>query len=940
MLQDKIVIRGAKVHNLKNINLEIPRNRFVVITGLSGSGKSSLAFDTIYAEGQRRYVESLSAYARQFLGQMEKPDVEQIQGLSPAIAIQQKGLSRNPRSTVGTLTEIYDYMRLLFARVGHPHCPQCSREIKPQTSQEIIEKVMKLPANSEIEVLAPLVRGRKGEYRELFDRVRKQGFVRVRVDGNIYGLDEEIKLNKKQKHNIEVVVDRLVIKPEVKKRLADSVETSLKLGEGQVVINRKSAELIFSEHHACPKCGVSIGEVSPRAFSFNSPYGACPTCAGLAMKSEVSPALVVPDKNLSLAEGAIAPWSNPITTRTHRWKSSWKGWYFEMLKSVSRHYGFSMNTPFKKLAKKYRDTILYGSNEVYYRPGAVYEGVISRLERIYRDTESEYVRNEIFEKYMHTTVCPACNGDRLKKELLSVTVNDKSIAEVSRMSIKEAAMFFSAIRLTEKEKTIIKQVLKEIRDRLGFLMSVGLDYITIDRAASTLAGGEAQRINLATQIGSSLTGVTYILDEPTIGLHSRDTGRLISSLLALKDLGNTLIVVEHDEATINAADHIIDLGPGAGEHGGEVVAEGPVEKIMKSANSLTGKYLKGELEIPVPGRRRSEKDGRAIVIKGASQFNLKNINARIPLGLFVCVTGVSGSGKSTLVQEILYKAVARKLHHSKEEPGKFSRISGLENIDKIIDINQSPIGRTPRSNPVTYIGMFSMVRELFAQLPESRMRGYRPGRFSFNVKGGRCEACQGDGLIRIEMQFLAPVYVTCEVCKGKRYNRETLEVRYKGKNIAEVLDMSVEEAIEFFKNIPRVREKLKTLLDVGLGYIKLGQSATTLSGGEAQRVKLSKELSKRSTGKTLYILDEPTMGLHFADVEKLLSILHRLVDSGNTVLMIEHNLDIIKTADYIIDLGPDGGDLGGGIVAEGTPEQIMKIKKSYTGGFLKNHLKK
>ncbi len=659
MPQDKIIIKGAKEHNLKNISLEIPRNRFVVITGLSGSGKSSLAFDTIFAEGQRRYVESLSTYARQFLGQMEKPDVEQIQGLSPSIAIQQKGLSRNPRSTVGTLTEIYDYMRLLFARIGHPHCPNCGREIKPQTSQEIIEKVMGLPLKSEITVLAPLVRGRRGEYRELFERIRKQGFVRVRVDGSVYGLDEEIKLNKKRKHNIEVVVDRLVMKPGVKKRLADSIETTLKLGEGQVIISKKPEELIYSEHHACAKCGLSIGEVSPRAFSFNSPYGACPACTGIGIKSEVSPDIVVPDGSLSLNDGAIEPWSNPITTKTHRWKSSWKGWYYEMLRTVSEHYGFSMDTPFEKLPKKYRDIILYGSNEVYYRPGAVYEGVIPRTERIYRDTDSEYVRNAIFEKYMHTTTCPACGGDRLKKELLSVTVSNKSIAEVSRMSIKEAGLFFNNLKLTEKEKTIVKQVLKEIRDRLGFLMSVGLDYITIDRAASTLAGGEAQRINLATQIGSSLTGVTYILDEPTIGLHSRDTGRLIDSLVSLKNLGNTLIVVEHDIATINAADHIIDLGPGAGEHGGRIVVSGSLDKVMRCKSSLTGKYLKGELKVPVPEERRPVKPDRVIEIKGASQFNLKDINVRIPLGLFVCITGVSGSGKSTLIQEILYKALAR-----------------------------------------------------------------------------------------------------------------------------------------------------------------------------------------------------------------------------------------------------------------------------------------
>ena len=939
MAQDKIIIKGAREHNLKNISLEIPRDKFVVITGLSGSGKSSLAFDTIYAEGQRRYVESLSAYARQFLGQMEKPDVEQIQGLSPAIAIQQKGISHNPRSTVGTLTEIYDYMRLLFARIGHPHCPRCGKEIKPQTSQEIIEKVIEFPSNSSLEILSPLIRGRKGEFKELFERVRKQGFARVRVDGNVFSLDEEIKLNKRKKHNIEIVVDRLVIRPEDRKRLGDSIETALKLGEGLVIIKIKSKEIVFSEHHACPDCGISIGEVTPRAFSFNSPYGACPSCTGLGMKSEVSIDLIVPDKSLSLNEGAIEPWSNPVTTRTHRWKGSWRGWYYEMLKFVSRHYKFSMDTPFEKLSKKHQDAILYGSGEVFFRPGAVYEGVIPRTERIYRDTESEYVREEIFNRYMHTTICPECKGDRLKKELLSVKVGGLSIAEVSAMSIKQAVVFFDGLKLTDKERTIIKQVLKEIKDRLSFLISVGLDYITINRAASSLAGGESQRINLATQIGSSLTGVTYILDEPTIGLHSRDTGKLVNSLIALKNLGNTLLVVEHDAFTIKAADYIIDLGPGAGAFGGEIVAAGTVSEVMNNKKSLTGRYLKGDLAIPIPDKRRPMNPEKAIEITGAAQFNLKNIDVIIPLGLFVCVTGVSGSGKSTLIQEILFKAIAQKLYHSKDEPGKFIRIKGLEHLDKIIDIDQSPIGRTPRSNPATYIDMFTMVRQLFSQLPDSKLRGYDPGRFSFNVKGGRCEACEGDGLIKIEMQFLAPVYVTCEVCKGRRYNNETLDIRYKGKNIAEVLDMSVTEACEFFKNIPKIKEKLDTLYDVGLGYIKLGQPATTLSGGEAQRIKLSKELSRRSTGRTLYILDEPTTGLHFADVEKLLVILHRLVDTGNTVLIIEHNLDVIKTADWIVDLGPDGGDLGGELVEYGPPEKIVRNKKSYTGSYLLEYLK-
>lgn len=940
MTQDKITIKGAREHNLKNINLEIPRNKLVVITGLSGSGKSSLAFDTIYAEGQRRYVESLSAYARQFLGQMQKPDVDQIIGLSPAVAIQQKGISRNPRSTVGTLTEIYDYLRLLFARVGHPHCPKCGREILPQTSQQIVEQVLNLPGGSRIQVLAPLVKGRKGVYRELFQRVRQEGYVRVRVDGKIYGLEEEIRLDKNKKHNIEVVVDRLVIRPEVKTRLTDSIETALKLAQGMVLIDTTGKRSsLFSIHNACPHCGISMGEISPRSFSFNSPYGACSSCSGLGTKIEIEPDLVVPDKSLSVNEGALLPWSSPITTRRHRWKWAARSYYYEMLEDVSDYYGFSLDTPFKKLPEKYQNILLYSSPDEIYESGEPFEGVITQLERRYHRTESDFVREEIFNKYMTTRVCPDCQGKRLKKESLAVTIQEKSIADIAAFSIKEAQGFFNKISLSPTEVLIGREVLKEIKKRLSFLINVGLDYITIDRPAATLAGGEAERIHLATQIGSSLVGVIYILDEPTIGLHPRDVSRLISTLEDLRDLANTVLVVEHDPATIHAADHIIDLGPGAGEKGGRVVVSGSLSKIIANPESLTGAYISGKLKVPLPTKRRRIDLKRVLEIKGAAQFNLKNINVKIPLGVFVCITGVSGSGKSTLVQEILYKALTQKIYHSKEKAGKHKELLGIGNIDKVINIDQSPIGRTPRSNPATYTGLFTPIRQLFSQLPEAKIRGYKPGRFSFNVRGGRCEACSGEGLIKIEMQFLPDVYVPCEVCKEKRFNQETLEVRYKGKNIADILSMSVEETLKFFKNIPRIREKLQTLSDVGLDYIKMGQSAITLSGGEAQRVKLSKELSKRSTGRTLYLLDEPTTGLHFADIEKLLSVLHRLVDKGNTALVIEHNLDVVKTADYIIDLGPEGGEQGGKVVATGSPEELCQSKKSYTGRYLKKFLK-
>ena len=926
-----IFIKGAKEHNLKDIDVEIPRNTLCVITGLSGSGKSSLAFDTIYAEGQRRYVESLSSYARQFLEQLQKPNIEYIEGLSPAISIEQRTAGSNPRSTVGTQTEIYDYLRLLFARIGIPHCPKCGRKITRQSSQEITEKILALGRNLKIMLLAPKVKGRKGEYKDLFSQLRKDGFLRARVDGKLINLeDEKVKLHKNKKHTIEVVIDRLITGENAKKRLTDSVETALAIGDGAMIVNfvgkgNKSKDTLYSEKNACVSCGLSFEELAPRMFSFNSPYGACHLCGGLGNKIEIDPELVVPVKSKPLIE-AIAPW-----------RRGGKGliiYFRRYLRSVARDYDFDVHTPFNKLTKDIRKIILHGEGTDYHD----FEGVIPNLERRFRETNSEYIKTEI-NKFMSVLPCPACNGKRLKPEALSVSIGDKNILEVTELSVKEARHFFGDLKLTNTEKLIAHQVLKEIVSRLKFMQNVGLDYLTLDRRSSTLSGGEAQRIRLATQIGAGLVGVLYILDEPSIGLHQRDNSKLLDTLIALRDLGNTLIVVEHDEATIRKADFVVDLGPGAGEHGGEVIACGSVDDILKEKKSLTGKYLKGELKIKVPTKRRNYRKRNLLKIMGAREHNLKDIDVEIPLGVFTCITGVSGSGKSTLVDEILYRALAKKFYRSKEKPGLHQKLVGTEFIDKVIVIDQSPIGRTPRSNPMTYTGAFSPMRLLFSRLPESRMRGYKPGRFSFNVKGGRCEACSGDGIKKIEMHFLPDVYVPCEICKGKRFNEQTLTVKYKGKSIADILDMSVEEALSLFENIPPVKAKLKTLYDVGLGYIKLGQSATTLSGGEAQRVKLSTELSKRSTGKTLYILDEPTTGLHFADIDKLLGVLQRLVDSGNSVLVIEHNLDVVKQADYIIDLGPEGGDLGGRIVAKGSPEEITKIKPSYTGQFLKKLLK-
>lgn len=943
---EKIVIKGAREHNLKNIDVEIPRDKLVVITGISGSGKSSLAFDTIYAEGQRRYVESLSAYARQFLGQMEKPDVDLIEGLSPAISIDQKGASKNPRSTVGTVTEIYDYLRVLFARIGKPHCTKCKREISPQTVDQIVDRVMDLGEGTKVQILSPVVRGRKGEYTKLFSEIKKAGFLRVRIDGEVVDITEKINLEKYKKHNIEVVVDRLVIRQDEQKRLTESLETSLKMGDGIVVIlyqkNGKEEKMTLSEKFSCPTCGINFEEISPRMFSFNSPYGACPECNGLGNKMEIDPDLIIFDREKSIRERGILPWG--ITNSNY---------YHQLVKAVAENYGVDIDTPVKKLPKDFLEYLLYGNDEydnyitVHFRnrlgePRVVhiyFQGLVNHLSQKYRDTDSEFLRSEI-EKYMSIRPCPACKGTRLKPESLSVTVGGKSIADVCALSIDKCKEFFENLKLTEKENLIAHQILKEIKERLNFLINVGLDYLTLDRATSTLAGGEAQRIRLATQVGSGLMGVIYILDEPSIGLHQRDNQRLIDTLKRLRDLGNTVIVVEHDEATIRSADYIIDLGPGAGVKGGRVVAKGTLQDIINSPESITGKYLSKELVIPIPEKRRKPRKDKYIVIKGARQFNLKNITVKIPLGVFICVTGVSGSGKSTLVQEIIYKALSHYLHGSMEKAGEYDEIIGIENIDKVIQIDQSPIGRTPRSNPATYTKTFDLIRELFSQVPEARMRGYKPGRFSFNVKGGRCEACSGDGMIKIEMHFLPDVYIPCEVCKGKRYNRETLQIYYKGKNIHDVLEMTVEEALEFFSNIPKIKVKLQTLFDVGLGYIKLGQPAPTLSGGEAQRVKLSAELSRPDTGNTLYILDEPTTGLHFDDINKLLQVLHRLTDLGNTVIVIEHNLDVIKTADYIIDLGPEGGERGGYIVAEGTPEEVARNEKSYTGQFLKKVLKK
>ena len=935
-----IKIRGANEHNLKCIDVDIPRDEFVVLTGLSGSGKSSLAFDTIYAEGQRRYMESLSSYARQFLGQMEKPDVESIEGLPPAISIDQKSTNRNPRSTVGTVTEIYDYFRLLYARIGIPHCPKCGRAIEKQTIDQMVDAVMKLPERTRIQILAPVVRGRKGEHQKLFEKAKKSGYVRVIVDGNMYELSEEIPMDKNIKHNIDIVVDRLVVKPGIEKRLTDSLENVFELTGGNAIVDVVDGEpMNFSQNFACPDCGISVDEVEPRSFSFNNPFGACPVCYGLGYKMEFDENLMIPDKTLSISEGAI---------QVMGWQSCTdpSSYTYATLKALSEGYGFSLDTPYKDLPKEIRHMLIHGGDgrilKVHYkgqRGEGVYdlnwEGLIKNVERRYRETGSDTMKQE-YEQFMRITPCAACHGQRLKQSSLAVTVADKNIYEMTDMSVKDLVKYLEEMQLTEQQQFIGNQILKEIRARVGFLQEVGLDYLTLTRATGTLSGGEAQRIRLATQIGSGLVGVAYILDEPSIGLHQRDNDKLLHALMNLKNLGNTLIVVEHDEDTMRAADYIVDIGPAAGVHGGEVVAAGTAADIMKCKKSITGAYLSGRMKIPVPSERR--RPTGFLTIKGARENNLKNIDVQVPLGIMTCITGVSGSGKSSLTNEILYKHLARTLNRARCIPGDHDDILGVEQLDKIIDIDQSPIGRTPRSNPATYTGVFDMIRDLFAATPDAKARGYKKGRFSFNVKGGRCEACSGDGIIKIEMHFLPDVYVPCEVCGGRRYNRETLEVRYKGKTIYDVLDMTVEEALEFFKNVPTIHRHLVTLEEVGLGYIKLGQPSTQLSGGEAQRVKLASELTKRSTGKTLYILDEPTTGLHFADVDKLLSVLDKLVDAGNTVVVIEHNLDVIKTADYIIDMGPEGGDGGGTVIAQGTPEEICKVPESYTGQFLKPYL--
>ncbi|MGZ3528711.1 MAG: excinuclease ABC subunit UvrA [Vulcanimicrobiaceae bacterium] len=944
MSLDSIVIKGAREHNLKNVDLVLPRNRLIVITGLSGSGKSSLAFDTIYAEGQRRYVESLSSYARQFLGQMEKPDVDYIEGLSPAISIDQKSTSRNPRSTVGTVTEIYDYLRLLYARIGIPHCYNCGREISSQSSEQIVDSIMELPEGSRVQILAPLVRGRKGEYAKLFEEVGKEGFSRVRVDGEQKELREKIVLDKKRKHTIEVVVDRLVLKPDIRKRLTDSVETTLKLSTGIVTIlvedpqTKQSRELTFSEAFACVYCGLSFEELAPRLFSFNSPYGACPGCSGLGEKIEIDPWKVIPDRNKSIDDGAIMPWSKTLGTGRF---PSMNPYYLQQLERVLKRYRVKMSTPVKNMPDEVVDVILYGTDREQSfayesRSGKVweyrttFEGVVNNLQRRYAETSSEYVKEDI-EKYMSASVCPQCKGARLKPEALAVTVGGKNIDEVTRMSIENAERFFAEFKPSEREEQIAHQVLKEIRGRLGFLTNVGLNYLTLARSATTLSGGESQRIRLATQIGSSLVGVLYILDEPSIGLHQRDNDRLLATLRTLRDLGNTLIVVEHDEDTIRTADVIVDIGPGAGAEGGHILTVGQLDDVLKHTDSETGAYLSGRKFIPIPGKRRKARAW--LKVKGAKANNLRGIDVDFPIGALACVTGVSGSGKSTLVNEVLVKALNQHLH-GQPAGGTYGTVKGADELDKLVVIDQSPIGRTPRSNPATYTGTFDQIRELFSMVPEAKMRGYTPGRFSFNVKGGRCESCQGDGIIKIEMHFLPDVYVPCEVCKGKRYNAQTLEVKYKGKTISDVLEMRVDEATEFFSAIPRIHNKLRTICDVGLGYIKMGQPATTLSGGEAQRVKLATELSRRSTGRTFYVLDEPTTGLHFADIHKLLEVLQRLVETGNSVLVIEHNLDVIKTADYLIDLGPEGGDRGGTIVGVGTPEELARNERSFTGAYL------
>ena len=939
--KEYIKIRGANEHNLKGIDVDIPRNEFVVLTGLSGSGKSSLAFDTIYAEGQRRYMESLSSYARQFLGQMEKPNVDKIEGLSPAISIDQKSTNRNPRSTVGTVTEIYDYFRLLYARIGIPHCPNCGKEIRKQTVDEIVDQILSMPEGTKIQLLAPVVRGRKGEHVKVFERAKRSGYVRVRVDGNLYDLSEEIKLEKNIKHNIEIIIDRLVVKPGIERRLADSIENVFALAEGLMILDVIGGEPVnYSQSFACPDCGISISEIEPRSFSFNNPFGACPECFGLGYKMEFDVDLMIPDKSLSLSQGAIAVLG---------WQSSGSNGSFTnaMLQALAKEFDFSLDTPFEQLSPKVQDIIINGTDrqvDVYYegqRGKGVYpiafEGLIKNVERRYRETGSETTKQE-YESFMRITPCKECRGMRLKKDSLAVTVCDKNIYEITSLSIAKLHEFIGNMKLTSQQELIGKQILKEIRARVGFLMEVGLEYLSLSRATATLSGGEAQRIRLATQIGSGLVGVCYILDEPSIGLHQRDNDKLIAALKNLKDMGNTLIVVEHDEDTMLAADHIVDIGPGAGSHGGQVVAQGTAEEIMQVEESVTGQYLSGRLQIPIPETRKQPTG--YLTVRGAAENNLKNIDVKFPLGIMTCVTGVSGSGKSSLVNEILYKHLARDLNRARCIPGKHKSIEGMEQLDKVIDIDQSPIGRTPRSNPATYTGVFDQIRDLFASTQDAKARGYNKGRFSFNVKGGRCEACGGDGIIKIEMHFLPDVYVPCEVCGGKRYNRETLEVKYKGKSIFDVLDMTVEEAVPFFENIPSIRRKIETLYDVGLSYVKLGQPSTTLSGGEAQRIKLATELSKRSTGKTIYILDEPTTGLHFADVHKLVEILHKLTETGNTVVVIEHNLDVIKTADYIIDIGPEGGEGGGTVIAEGTPEEIARNPKSYTGVYVKKMLEK
>ena len=937
-----IRIKGANEHNLKNIDIDIPRDEFTVVTGLSGSGKSSLAFDTIYAEGQRRYMESLSSYARQFLGQMEKPQVESIEGLPPAISIDQKSTNKNPRSTVGTVTEIYDYMRLLYARAGIPHCPKCGREIKKQTVDEMVDRILMLEERTKFQILAPVVRGKKGRHEKVFESAKKSGYLRVRVDGNMYELTEEIKLEKNIKHSIEIIIDRLSIREGIEKRLTDSVENALKLGNGLMIVDVIGGEeMTFSQNFACPDCGISIDEVQPRSFSFNNPFGACPDCYGLGYKMEFDEDLIIPDKSLSINQGAIVVLG---------WQSANDGKSFSnaILQALALKYNFSLDTPFEDYPKEIHDILIYGTNgekvAVRYKGqrgigvyDIAFEGLIKNVERRYRETSAESTKAE-YETFMRFTPCATCHGQRLKKESLAVTIGDKNIYEMTEMSVRDLRQYLDELQLTETQLKIGKEILKEIKGRLQFLVDVGLDYLSLSRATGTLSGGEAQRIRLATQIGSGLVGVAYIMDEPSIGLHQNDNDKLLATLKHLRDLGNTLIVVEHDEDTMRAADYVVDIGPGAGEHGGQVIATGTAEDLMKNPNSITGKYLSGEIKIPVPKTRRKPKGFLKVV--GAKENNLKNIDVKVPIGVLTCVTGVSGSGKSSLVNEILYKSLARKLNRARTIPGKCKKIEGMEQLDKVINIDQSPIGRTPRSNPATYTGMFDMIRDLFAATTDAKERGYKKGRFSFNVKGGRCEACSGDGILKVEMHFLPDVYVPCEVCGGKRYNRETLEVRYKGKTIYDVLEMTVEEALDFFKNVPRILNKVQTLYDVGLGYLKLGQPSTTLSGGEAQRIKLATELSKRSTGKTIYVLDEPTTGLHFADVHKLVEILHRLTDEGNTVVVIEHNLDVIKVADYIIDMGPDGGDRGGTVVVAGTPEQVAEHPTSYTGKYVKQMLER